>query len=50
MASRLVEVMGASGPAQEHLGGHLHRHLETWQQLRPDEPVSGGVLMVNHQH
>ncbi|MCZ0990312.1 hypothetical protein [Streptomyces diastatochromogenes] len=50
MASRLVEVKGASGPAQEHLVGHLQRHLETWPQLRPDEPVSDGVLIVNHQH
>jgi hypothetical protein len=30
--------------------GHLQRHLDTWPQLRPDEPVSGGVLVVNHQH
>ncbi|GGZ40329.1 hypothetical protein [Streptomyces poonensis] len=50
MASRLVEVKGASGPAQEHLVGHLQRHLETWPQLRPDETVSDGVLIVNHQH
>ncbi|MFD7551474.1 hypothetical protein [Streptomyces sp. NPDC059816] len=50
VASRLVEVKGASGPVQEHLVGHLQRHLETWPQLRPDEPVSDGVLIVNHQH
>ncbi|MEV4334188.1 hypothetical protein AB0K02_27285 [Streptomyces sp. NPDC049597] len=48
--ARLVEVKGASGPAQEHLVGHLQRHLEIWPQLRPDEPVSEGVLIVNHQH
>lgn len=47
---RLVEVKAASGPAQEHLVGHLQRHLDTWPQLRPDEPVTGGVLIVNHQH
>ncbi|MGP3691011.1 hypothetical protein ACTVZO_41160 [Streptomyces sp. IBSNAI002] len=47
---RLVEVKGASGPAQEHLVGHLQRHLETWPQLRPNQPVSDGVLIVNHQH
>jgi hypothetical protein len=47
---RLVEVKAASGPAQESLVGHLQRHLDTWPQLRPDEPVSGGVLVVNHQH
>jgi hypothetical protein len=45
----LVEVKAASGPAGEHLVGHLERHLATWPQLRPD-PVSGGVLVVNHQH
>ncbi|MGY0057421.1 hypothetical protein ACWY4P_12785 [Streptomyces sp. LZ34] len=50
VASRLAEVKGASGPAQEHLVGHLQRHLETWPQLRPDKPVSEGVLIVNHQH
>ncbi|WP_206307371.1 hypothetical protein [Streptomyces sp. ICN441] len=48
--ARLVEVKAASGPAQEHLVGHLQRHLETWPQLRPGEPVSDGVLIVNHQH
>jgi hypothetical protein len=47
---RLVEVKAASGPAQESLVGHLRRHLDTWPQLRPGEPVSGGVLVVNHQH
>ncbi|MFE5964187.1 hypothetical protein [Streptomyces sp. NPDC056463] len=50
MSARLVEVKGVSGPAQEHLVGHLQRHLETWPQLQPDEPVSDGVLIVNHQH
>lgn len=47
---RLVEIKAASGAAQEHLVGHLQRHLDTWPQLRPDEPVTGGVLVVNHQH
>jgi FAD dependent oxidoreductase len=47
---RLVEVKGVGGAAQEHLVGHLQRHLGTWPQLRPDEPVTGGVLVVNHQH
>jgi hypothetical protein len=35
---------------QESLVGHLDRHLATWPQLRPDEPVDGGLLVVNHQH
>lgn len=47
---RLVEVKAASGAAQEHLVGHLLRHFDTWPQLRPAEPIKGGVLIVNHQH
>ena len=47
---RLVEVTSASGAAPEHLVGHLERHLATWPQLRPQQPVTGGVLIVNHQH
>ena len=47
---RLVEVKAASGAAQENLVGYLQRHLDTWPQLRPDQPVTGGVLVVNHQH
>jgi hypothetical protein len=47
---RLVEVKSASGNAGESLVGDLQRHLQTWPQLRPDEPVAGGVLIVNHQH
>lgn len=46
----LVEVKSASSSASENLVGQLERHLNTWPQLRPDEPVSGGVLVVNHQH
>lgn len=47
---RLAEVKAASGAAPESLVGHLERHLTTWPQLRPGEPVTGGVLVVNHQH
>ena len=47
---RLIEVKAVSGAAQESLVGHLQRHLDTWPQLCPHEPVSGGVLVVNHQH
>jgi len=46
---RLVEVKAASGAAPEQLVSYLRRHLTTWPQLRP-EPVTGGVLIVNHQH
>jgi hypothetical protein len=46
----LVEVKSASGAAPEQLVGHLERHLATWPQLRPEQPVTGGVLIVNHQH
>lgn len=48
--SRLVEVKSAAGNAGEQLVGALYRHLDTWPQLRPDLPVGGGVLVVNHQH
>lgn len=47
---RLIEVKSASGNAREQLVGALERHLATWPSLRPDEPVGGGVLVVNHQH
>jgi hypothetical protein len=47
---RLIEVKAASGRAQESLIGHIQRHLDTWPQIRPNEPVTGGVLVVNHQH
>jgi hypothetical protein len=43
---RLVEVKAASGPAQESLVGYLQRHLDTCPQLRSDQPVSGGILVV----
>jgi hypothetical protein len=46
----LVEVKSASGAAPEQLVGSLERHLATWPQLRPEQPVTGGVLVVNHQH
>lgn len=46
----LIEVKSAAGAAPESLVGHLERHLGTWPHLRPDEPVAGGVLIVNHQH
>jgi hypothetical protein len=47
---RLVEVKSASGAAPEHLVSSLERHLAIWPQLRPEQPVNGGVLVVNHQH
>ena len=47
---RLVEVKSASGAAPEHLVGSLERHLAIWPQLQPEQPVTGGVLVVNHQH
>jgi hypothetical protein len=28
----------------------MERHIATWPRLRPGESVSGGVLIVNHQH
>ena len=47
---RLVEVKASSGATSEALVGDLQRHLATWPELRPQEPVDGGVLIVNHQH
>jgi hypothetical protein len=47
---RLIEVKSASGSASETLVSHLETHLRTWPQLRPTDPVDGGVLVVNHQH
>lgn len=47
---RLVEVKSAGGNAAEKLVAALDRHLQTWPAIRPSEPVSGGVLVVNHQH
>ena len=46
----LVEIKGVSGAAPENLVRDLQRHLDTWAQLRPQQPVAGGVLIVNHQH
>lgn len=47
---RLIEAKSASGSASESLVGYLERHLEAWPHLRPEEPVGGGILVVNHQH
>jgi hypothetical protein len=47
---RLVEVKSVSGRASEALVGYIERHLETWPHLQPSEAVTGGVLVVNHQH
>jgi hypothetical protein len=47
---RLIEIKSTSGNAPEALVGDLRRHLATWPELRPQEPVGGGVLIVNHQH
>ena len=47
---RLVEVKAAGGSASERFVADLHRHLGTWPELRPQQPVGGGVLVVNHQH
>jgi hypothetical protein len=49
-ASSLVEVKSASGRPPESLVGDVQRHLATWPDLRPDQPVTHGVLVINHQH
>lgn len=48
-AARLVEVKSESGRAKEALVGDLLKHLGTWRVERPEEPVSGGTLIVNYQ-
>lgn len=45
-----LRALRGHGTPGESLVDHLRRHLNTWPQLRPDEPVTGGVLIVNHQH
>jgi len=47
---RLIEVKSASGSASETLVRQLETHLQTWPQLRPKDPVDGGVLVVNDQY
>lgn len=46
----LVEVKSVGGNAPERLTEALHRHRQTWPQLRPDQPLTGALLIVNHQH
>ncbi|MFF0793730.1 hypothetical protein [Streptomyces spiralis] len=46
----LVEVKSEGGQAKEALVADLERHLGTWPKLRPDQPVTRGALVVNHQH
>jgi hypothetical protein len=45
----LGDCKGTSGKASESLTEPARRHLATWPQLRPDLPVGGVVLIVNHQ-
>jgi hypothetical protein len=47
---RLIEVKSASGSATETLVRQLETHLQTRPQLRPNDLVDGGVLVVNHQY
>jgi len=46
---RLVEVKGVK-QAGERLVDDVQRHLTTWPALRPQWPVEGGTLVVNHQY
>ncbi|MBD0675667.1 hypothetical protein [Streptomyces sp. CBMA156] len=45
----LVEVKSAGGPASENLVDKLRKHQQTWEALRPGEPLDDGLLVVNHQ-
>lgn len=47
-ARLLVEVKSHGTAAQESFVSQLQRQLDAWPQLRPDVPVAGGVLIVNH--
>jgi hypothetical protein len=47
---RLVEVKSEGRNASESLVNDLLKHLQTWPELRPELPVAGGALVVNHQH
>lgn len=46
---RLVELEAVSGAAEEHLVGHLQRHLDTWPSCGPTSRLLA-VVVVNHQH
>jgi hypothetical protein len=45
----LVEVKSATGNAAENLVEVAAKHLRTWPALRPNDPVDGIVLVLNHQ-
>lgn len=47
---RLVEVKSEGRNASESLVKDLLKHLRTWPELRPELPVGGGALVINHQH
>jgi hypothetical protein len=45
----LVEVKSSSGNPSESLVDDALRHFATWPALRPELPVEGVVLVLNHQ-
>jgi hypothetical protein len=45
----LVEVKSEGRRASESLVSALKKHLNTWAVEHPNEPVSGGALIVNHE-
>ncbi|MCZ4587722.1 hypothetical protein O4328_29210 [Rhodococcus opacus] len=45
----LVEVKSEGRKASESLVGALKKHLDTWAAEHPNEPVSDGTLIVNHE-
>jgi hypothetical protein len=47
--SILIEVKSATGNAPERLCEAPARHLATWPRLRPELPVAGVALVINHQ-
>jgi len=48
--TRLVEVKSVGGRASERLYFDLLRHLETWPAMGNAQSISGGALVLNHEH
>lgn len=44
----LIEVKSSNNAAGEDLAHRMTKHLNTWPNIAPDDPVSRGVLIVNH--
>lgn len=45
----LVEVKASKGPASEDLMSKLAKHVQTWPEIRPNQTLALGLLVVNHE-